>query len=249
MSAKRPAQDMSAPEPYQKSTAREYFESICVAVILALFVRTFVVQAFKIPTGSMENNLLIGGHDARRGKPFAYYETLGGGHGGGPAGDSPDHGLGEQREARGHDSHRVQLAGDGPDPRRQASRRGDRKPAEGEAGRQGQPRGHSREQAGRRLQAEPQHDAIGEAGGRQYLRKLQKQGFPEALGLGVVERSIVAGVRAHALVHRQPLRSPAGGSFGPQPAVVSRASIWPRARCRKVLTVPRGMPVISAISS
>ncbi len=47
---------------YQKSTAREYFESICVAVILALFVRTFVVQAFKIPTGSMENNLLIGDH-------------------------------------------------------------------------------------------------------------------------------------------------------------------------------------------
>ena len=31
-------------------------------VILALFVRTFVVQAFKIPTGSMENNLLIGDH-------------------------------------------------------------------------------------------------------------------------------------------------------------------------------------------
>ena len=47
---------------YTKSTAREYFESICVAVILALFVRTFVVQAFKIPTGSMENNLLIGDH-------------------------------------------------------------------------------------------------------------------------------------------------------------------------------------------
>ena len=47
---------------YRKSTAREYFESICVAVILALFVRTFVVQAFKIPTGSMEKNLLIGDH-------------------------------------------------------------------------------------------------------------------------------------------------------------------------------------------
>jgi signal peptidase I len=31
-------------------------------VILALFVRTWVVQAFKIPTGSMENNLLIGDH-------------------------------------------------------------------------------------------------------------------------------------------------------------------------------------------
>jgi signal peptidase I len=50
------------PPAYRKSTLREYFESICVAVILALFVRTFVVQAFKIPTGSMENNLLIGDH-------------------------------------------------------------------------------------------------------------------------------------------------------------------------------------------
>jgi signal peptidase I len=48
--------------PFKKSTAREYFESLCVAVILAFFVRTFVVQAFKIPTGSMENNLLIGDH-------------------------------------------------------------------------------------------------------------------------------------------------------------------------------------------
>jgi len=45
-----------------KSTAREYFESIVIAVILALFIRTFVVQAFKIPTGSMENNLLVGDH-------------------------------------------------------------------------------------------------------------------------------------------------------------------------------------------
>jgi signal peptidase I len=55
-------QTQTAAVPYRKSTAREYFESICVAVILALFVRTFVVQAFKIPTGSMENNLLIGDH-------------------------------------------------------------------------------------------------------------------------------------------------------------------------------------------
>ena len=52
----------TAPPAYRKSTAREYFESICVAVILALFVRTFIVQAFKSPTGSMENNLLIGDH-------------------------------------------------------------------------------------------------------------------------------------------------------------------------------------------
>ena len=47
---------------FHKSTLREYFESIVVAVILALFIRTFVVQAFKIPTGSMEQNLLIGDH-------------------------------------------------------------------------------------------------------------------------------------------------------------------------------------------
>jgi signal peptidase I len=47
---------------FQKSTAREYFESIIVAVILALFVRTFVFQAFKIPTGSMKPNLLVGDH-------------------------------------------------------------------------------------------------------------------------------------------------------------------------------------------
>jgi signal peptidase I len=46
----------------RKSVAREYLESVVVAVILALFIRTFAVQAFKIPTGSMETNLLIGDH-------------------------------------------------------------------------------------------------------------------------------------------------------------------------------------------
>jgi len=51
-----------ATTPFKKSVVREYFESIVIAVILALFVRTWVVQAFKIPTGSMENNLLIGDH-------------------------------------------------------------------------------------------------------------------------------------------------------------------------------------------
>jgi len=50
------------PEPARKSVAREYLESIVVAFILALFVRTWVFQAFKIPTGSMETNLLIGDH-------------------------------------------------------------------------------------------------------------------------------------------------------------------------------------------
>lgn len=47
---------------FKKSVAREYLESIVVAVILALFIRTFAIQAFKIPTGSMESNLLIGDH-------------------------------------------------------------------------------------------------------------------------------------------------------------------------------------------
>src|SRR5215208_2902327 len=47
---------------FKKSVVREYFESIVIAVVLALFVRTWVVQAFKIPTGSMEKNLLIGDH-------------------------------------------------------------------------------------------------------------------------------------------------------------------------------------------
>src|SRR5215471_15517892 len=53
---------MSNTAEFKKSVVREYFESIVIAVILALFVRTWVVQAFKIPTGSMENNLLIGDH-------------------------------------------------------------------------------------------------------------------------------------------------------------------------------------------
>ena len=52
---------MATPE-FKKSIAREYFESLVIAVVLALFIRTFVVQAFKIPTGSMEQNLLIGDH-------------------------------------------------------------------------------------------------------------------------------------------------------------------------------------------
>jgi signal peptidase I len=54
-----------APAPassFKKSVAREYLESLVVAFILATFIRTFIVQAFKIPTGSMEKNLLIGDH-------------------------------------------------------------------------------------------------------------------------------------------------------------------------------------------
>jgi signal peptidase I len=47
---------------YKKSTVREYFESLVITVILALFGTTFIVQAFKIPTPSMEDNLLVGDH-------------------------------------------------------------------------------------------------------------------------------------------------------------------------------------------
>lgn len=46
----------------EKSQFREYAESIIFAVILALVMRQFVVQAFKIPSGSMEQTLLIGDH-------------------------------------------------------------------------------------------------------------------------------------------------------------------------------------------
>ena len=46
----------------KKHLVREYTESIIIAVILALIIRAFVVQAFKIPSGSMEDTLLIGDH-------------------------------------------------------------------------------------------------------------------------------------------------------------------------------------------
>ncbi len=51
-----------AEQEHKPSTFREYFESILVTVILALFATGFVVQAFEIPSRSMEPNLLIGDH-------------------------------------------------------------------------------------------------------------------------------------------------------------------------------------------
>src|SRR5437870_12463741 len=44
----------------QKSLVREYVEAIGIAVLLALVIRTFVVQAFTIPSGSMMDTLLVG---------------------------------------------------------------------------------------------------------------------------------------------------------------------------------------------
>jgi signal peptidase I len=57
-----PVETIDKPSDRRKSMAREYAESIIIAVVLALVIRTFVVQAFKIPSGSMEDTLLIGDH-------------------------------------------------------------------------------------------------------------------------------------------------------------------------------------------
>src|SRR3974377_289123 len=60
------AQAVAAPEAAaqpatsQPATLREYVESLLVTVILALFGTTFIVQAFKIPSQSMEPTLLVG---------------------------------------------------------------------------------------------------------------------------------------------------------------------------------------------
>src|SRR3954469_24525220 len=46
----------------EKTLLREYLEALLIAVIFATFARTWILQAFKIPSGSMEQNLLIGDH-------------------------------------------------------------------------------------------------------------------------------------------------------------------------------------------
>src|SRR5438105_6730662 len=60
----RPREMRAAARPAlrQKSTVREYAEALAVALLLALVIRTFVVQAFKIPSGSMLPTLQIGDH-------------------------------------------------------------------------------------------------------------------------------------------------------------------------------------------
>lgn len=51
-----------AEKPARKSVVREYAEAIVIALIAALFLRAFVVQAFKIPSGSMIPTLEVGDH-------------------------------------------------------------------------------------------------------------------------------------------------------------------------------------------
>ena len=43
-----------------KSVAREYLEALIIAGVTALLIKTFVIQAFRIPSGSMEDTLLVG---------------------------------------------------------------------------------------------------------------------------------------------------------------------------------------------
>ncbi|MGD8959151.1 MAG: signal peptidase I, partial [Desulfobacteraceae bacterium] len=60
MKSKEDSQEAAAPR--KKGKLRENIEAILVAIVLALFIRTFVVQAFKIPSGSMKQTLQIGDH-------------------------------------------------------------------------------------------------------------------------------------------------------------------------------------------
>jgi signal peptidase I len=55
-------QPISSAKNGHKSVAREYTEALLVALLLAFFIRSFVVQAFKIPSGSMLPTLQIGDH-------------------------------------------------------------------------------------------------------------------------------------------------------------------------------------------
>ena len=46
----------------KKRLIREYIEAILIALLLALFIRAYIIQAFKIPSGSMIPTLLVGDH-------------------------------------------------------------------------------------------------------------------------------------------------------------------------------------------
>ena len=56
------ARDSATAAERPKSVAREYGEAMFIALLLAVFIRTFFIQAYKIPSGSMEPTLLVGDH-------------------------------------------------------------------------------------------------------------------------------------------------------------------------------------------
>ncbi|HJX92507.1 MAG TPA: signal peptidase I [Pyrinomonadaceae bacterium] len=60
--SKTPPPAPAKPKGPPKTVWREYFESAVVTVIMALFGMTFIVQAVKVPTGSMQNTITIGDH-------------------------------------------------------------------------------------------------------------------------------------------------------------------------------------------
>ncbi|HEY7864164.1 MAG TPA: signal peptidase I [Thermoanaerobaculia bacterium] len=60
--SRQPKAAPEEPEAPKQSSAREWYESLLVAGVFVLFVRTFVVQTYQVPTGSMEKTILIGDH-------------------------------------------------------------------------------------------------------------------------------------------------------------------------------------------
>ncbi len=64
MKTTRPETDLSGliPQGTEKGKVREYVEAFAVALVIALVVRTLLLQAFRIPSSSMENTLLVGDH-------------------------------------------------------------------------------------------------------------------------------------------------------------------------------------------
>lgn len=57
---KETAREKSTPKAPPKSTFREYFESFAVTLVMAIFGMTFILQAVTVPTGSMQNTILVG---------------------------------------------------------------------------------------------------------------------------------------------------------------------------------------------
>ena len=56
------AKKASKPEEKPRETTVEFLASLAAVLVTGLFIITFVLQAFEIPSSSMENTLLIGDH-------------------------------------------------------------------------------------------------------------------------------------------------------------------------------------------